>query len=406
MLGGIGYTWEHDIALYERRAVSIGQLLGSPGEWAQALATQLPSVTRAFRLDATDDDPAFRATIASGIAQAAALEEPQRRYKLAELGLVSATYPAPFGISATPLQQLVIQQEYAKAGLAQPSTVIGAFALPALLAHGTAEQHERFVTPSMRGEIVWCQLFSEPNAGSDLASLRTQAVKVDGGWKLNGQKVWNSVADRADWGICLARSDNDAAKHAGISYFLVDMHTPGVEARPLRQTTGEAEFNEVFLTDVFVPDDCLVGNPGEGWKIATTTLANERLMIASGFGTNPELLQLRSLSSDATGDGVALTAIGRLVAENFALAALNLRAVRQQLQGFNPGATSSVLKLASTDHKRQLAGLVLELAGPQASAESTEALQFLRLPSVMIGGGTREIQLNVVSERVLGLPRG
>ncbi len=408
MLGGIGYTWEHDIALYERRAVSIGQLLGSAGEWAGRLARQLPSTTRAFRLDTVDDDPQFRATIAAGLSEAAALQEPARRHKLAELGLVSPQYPRPFGIGADPKQQLVIQQEYAKAGITQPSTVIGAFALPALLAHGTAEQHERFVTASMRGEIVWCQLFSEPNAGSDLASLRTQAVKVDGGWKLNGQKVWNSVADRADWGICLARSDNDAAKHAGISYFLVDMHGPGVEARPLRQTTGEAEFNEVFLTDVFVPDDCLVGNPGEGWKIATTTLANERLMIASGFGTNPELQQLRSLAADASGSGdpAALIAVGRLVAENFALAALNLRAVLQQLQGFNPGATSSVLKLASTEHKRQLAGAVLEFAGPDAAVESAEALQFLRLPSVMIGGGTREIQLNVVSERVLGLPRG
>jgi 3-oxochol-4-en-24-oyl-CoA dehydrogenase len=408
MLGGIGYTWEHDIALFERRAVAIGQLLGSPSEWATSLAKQLPEATRAFRLDTVDDDPDFRAKIAAGIAEAAALQEPQRRHKLAELGLVSPQYPPPFGIGANPNQQLVIQQEYAKAGIAQPSTVIGAFALPALLAHGTPEQHERFVTPSMRGEIVWCQLFSEPNAGSDLASLRTQATKVDGGWKLNGQKVWNSVADRADWGICLARSDNEAVKHAGISYFLVDMHSPGVEARPLRQTTGEAEFNEVFLTDVFVPDDCLVGNPGEGWKIATTTLANERLMIASGFGTNPELQQLRSLLSEpaVAADPAALVAVGRLVAENFALAALNLRAVLQQLQGFNPGATSSVLKLASTEHKRQLAGVVLELTGPAAAVESPEALQFLRLPSVMIGGGTREIQLNVVSERVLGLPRG
>ncbi len=408
LLGGIGYTWEHDIALYERRAVSLGQAAGSPSRWAREISAALPHAVRRFGLDATDEDPAFRASIAQKIAEAAVLAEPERRYKLVDHGLVSPQYPRPYGIEATPAQQLVIQQEYAKAGLVQPSTVIGAFALPAVIAHGSAEQLERFLPPSLRGDIVWCQLFSEPGAGSDLASLRTQAVKVDGGWKLNGQKVWNSMADRADWGICLARTDPDAPKHQGISYFLVDMRTPGVEARPLRQTTGEAEFNEVFLTDVFVPDDCLVGTPGEGWKIATTTLANERLMIASGFGRNPELDQLRELAAtpEVAEDPAAAAAVGTLAAENFALAALNLRSVQQQLSGLNPGATSSVQKLAMTEHKRQLASVALELSGRSGVVESDGPLGFLRLPSVLLGGGTREIQLNVVSERVLGLPRG
>ena len=276
LLGGIGYTWEHDIALYERRAVSSAQLLGSPGAWAGRLGQMLRDDTREFTLDAKDDDPQFRTVIARDIADAAALPEPQRRKTLAERGLVSPQYPFPFGIAATPAQQLVIQQEYAKLDMSPPSTVIGAFALPALLAHGTPEQHERFVPASLRGELIWCQLFSEPEAGSDLASLRTRAVKVEGGWRINGQKVWNSLADQADWGICLARTDPQAPKHRGISYFLVDMRTPGVDVRPLRQTTGEAEFNEVFLSEVFVADNCLVGLPGEGWKIATTTLASLR----------------------------------------------------------------------------------------------------------------------------------
>ena len=165
--------------------------------------------------------------------------------------------------------------------MTRPDIVIAGWALPTILEHGTDEQRERFVRPSLLGELVWCQLFSEPGAGSDLASLRTRAEQVDGGWRLTGQKVWNSVAERADWGICLARTDPDAPKHKGITYFLVDMRRPGIDVRPLREITGEALFNEVFLDDVFVPDDCVVGELDDGWKLARTTLANERVAMAT-----------------------------------------------------------------------------------------------------------------------------
>ena len=169
-----------------------------------------------------------------------------------------------------------IAQEFERAGLSQPSTIVGEWALPTILAHGTPEQRESFVAATLRGDITWCQLFSEPGAGSDLASLRTRAEKADGGWVLTGQKVWTSNAAEADWAICLARTDPEAPKHKGISYFLVDMRSPGIDVRPLREANGGYLFNEVFLTDVFVPDARLVGGPGDGWRLARTTLGNER----------------------------------------------------------------------------------------------------------------------------------
>ena len=159
--------------------------------------------------------------------------------------------------------------------------MVGAWALPNLIVHGTEEQQARWILPTLRGEIQWCQLFSEPGAGSDLASLSMRATRVEGGWVLNGQKVWTSGAKEADWGICLARTDPDKPKHDGISCFMVDMRTPGIDIRPLRELTGQAMFNEVFFDDVFVPDDCLVGQENDGWRCARTTLANERVFMGA-----------------------------------------------------------------------------------------------------------------------------
>ncbi len=178
----------------------------------------------------------------------------------------------------------------AAAGVLRPHIAIGAWALPTLIAHGTQEQQDRWVRPTLLGQLDWCQLFSEPGAGSDLAALSTKAEKVEGGYLLNGQKVWTSLAQNADFGICLARTDPDAVKHAGITYFIIDMKTPGLEIRPLRELTGAAMFNEVFFTDVFVPDDCVVGQPGDGWRIGRTTLANERVSMSNGasFGNGVE----------------------------------------------------------------------------------------------------------------------
>jgi 3-oxochol-4-en-24-oyl-CoA dehydrogenase len=286
--------------------------------------------------------------------------------------------------------------------------VIAGWALPTILEHGTPEQQERFVRPSLLGELVWCQLFSEPGSGSDLASLRTKAEKVDGGWRLSGQKVWTSVADRADWGICLARTDPDVRQHQGISYFLVDMHSPGIDVRPLREITGEALFNEVFLDDVFVPDDCLVAQPGDGWRLARTTLANERVAMAS------------SRLSKSTERAVVLAASGSLsttqrerVGRSVALATvcslLGVRTVLRSLAGQGPGAESAVAKLLGVRNRQDGSELVVELQGAGVLAPTPElqadVWEMLNTRCLSIAGGTTQVLRNVAGERILGLPR-
>ncbi|MCF2531955.1 acyl-CoA dehydrogenase [Yinghuangia soli] len=421
MLGGIGFTWEHDIHFYWRRGVFLAQLLGPTGDWAEllgrrALATLEGGPARRFELELDGGVDEFRAEVAANLARAKELDEPARRHFLAdECGYVSPHYPKPYGVGANPAQQIVIQQEFAAAGLVQPSTIIGEFALPTIMAHGTEQQKDRFVPATLRGDIVWCQLFSEPGAGSDLASLATRAEKVDGGWRISGQKVWNSKAHEAHWGICLARTNHDVPKHKGITYFIVDMSEPGIDVRPLKQSNGQSEFNEVFLENVFVPDAMVVGEVDQGWPITRTTLANERVMIAGGPGMAAfgKLLDDLGPAGAAAASPATAAKIGAFAAENWALRALTLRSTLQQLSGLNPGAASSVLKLAVTEHQRAVMTARLERVAEQGlAAEGAGGLAeelvtaYLSIPAVLLGGGTREIQLNVVAERMLGLPRG
>ena len=280
--------------------------------------------------------------------------------------------PAPWGRAAGPLEQLVIAEEMKQAGLRAPALLIGAWVVPALVGYGTLAQQERFLPATLRGEITWCQLFSEPGAGSDLAGLTTRAERVageaegSGGWRLSGQKVWTSLAREADWAICVARTDPSTRRHAGITYFLVNMKSPGVSVRPLREMTGDALFNEVFLDGVEVPDDLVVGEVGDGWRVARTTLANERVSLSRtwtfGCGT-PELLDvLRGLGEPAR--QAWLEQAGRLVAEGHALDVLGMRVTLKQLSGTEPGATGSVRKLLGMRHAQQVAELCWSMQGP------------------------------------------
>jgi alkylation response protein AidB-like acyl-CoA dehydrogenase len=402
VLGGIGYTWEHDIHLYWRRAIVLGRLLGPVDGWAAELAARRRTTARRFEVEL--DEPELRRAAADVIGRAAALPEPRRRHFLAEEGYVAPEYPRPYGIDAGPAQQLVIAQEFARAGIPAPDLRIGAFTLPTVLAYGTPAQRERFLPAALRGETVWCQLFSEPGAGSDLAALSTKAVRVPGGWRLTGQKVWTSRAHEADWGVCLARTDPDAPRHGGLSCFVVDLHAAGVEVRPLRQANGAYGFNEVFLADVFVPDDGLIGEPGQGWAAARTTLANERVSIAGKIADGWEAQTGRD-------DPVATVALGRLAADQHALNALILRSVLLRLSGLRSGAESSVLKVAAAEHHRAVATAALDLLGPDGATASggpradDATRDYLGVPARLIGGGTMEIQLNVIAERVLRLPR-
>ncbi|NKY53819.1 acyl-CoA dehydrogenase [Nocardia vermiculata] len=423
LLGGIGFTWEHDAHLYWRRAVSIASIGGPDAGWARRLGAAALTDVRDYSFVEQDALPQLRARVAPVLEQVAALPETgtsdedddrpvqeggPRRELLAEAGLVAPHYPAPYGLGAGPVEQAVIADEFARHRVKQPTTVIGEWVLPTLLVHGTAAQQQRFIGPTLRGEFVWCQLFSEPGAGSDLASLTTRARKVDGGWSLSGQKVWNSKAHEADFGVCLARTDRDAPKHKGISYFLVDMRSAGVQVRPLRQATGRAEFNEVFLDNVFVPDDCLVGGPGDGWRLAVTTLSNERLNMGAMLthGSARRVRELIDSGQYVAERDDAIRVLGRDTGREMTLSAMNLRNVLGRMSDADVGAEISVQKLYNALVQRDGARALLSLLGPAAAiADGGGALDYIGVPAVLFGGGTVEIQLNVIAQRVLGLPR-
>ncbi|WP_109525116.1 MULTISPECIES: acyl-CoA dehydrogenase [Nocardia] len=410
VLGGIGFTWEHDAHFYLRRATALRQLLGGSDRW-RARVTEL---TRAGQRRTTGADRVLAADgvevddtgdLAAEVAAIAALPAAERAGALVDAGLTMPHWPAPYGRAANPMTGLVISEELRRHGMKAPDLAIGGWAVPTLLQHGTREQIDRFAWPTLREEVVWCQLFSEPGAGSDLAALRTTAKKVDGGWVLNGQKVWTSLGDRADWGICLARTDPAAAKHRGISYFLVDMRTEGVDVRPLVTITGEARFSEVFLDDVFVPDDGLVGEVNNGWKIARSTLSAERVAMG-GNGIGPVLEELIAKLPES-GPGAELTGdrLGALIAQAISGLLVEQRAVIEMLSGGDPTALSSVRKLVGVRHRQDVAEFAATTAGPAGALASDEVKEFLLTRCLSIAGGTEQILLTVAGERVLGLPR-
>ena len=409
VLGGVGYTWEHDAHLYYRRALSLRALLGGSGGWAQRVAgLALDGAHRPARIDLPPEAAPLRSQVRAELAAIAAARPADRNGRLAEGGWVTPHLPRPWGRAAGPLEQLVIAEEMRSAGLRAPGLAIGAWVVPALVQYGSPEQQERFLPPTLRGELVWCQLFSEPGAGSDLAGLSTRAERAEGGWRLTGQKIWTSLAKQAAWAICVARTDPDEPRHDGISYFLVDMASPGVQVRPLREMTGDSLFNEVFLDDVFVPDNLVVGGVNQGWRVARTTLANERVSLSQSwtFGCgNPELIEAVRGAGAAAGPAV-LERAGRLLAEGHAIDLLGMRVTLKQLSGTEPGATGSVRKLLGMRHAQRVAEECWSLTGPDGAlggAQWSRAVLFTR--ALTIGGGTTDIQLNIIGERILGLPR-
>jgi alkylation response protein AidB-like acyl-CoA dehydrogenase len=415
VLGGIGFTWEHDAHLYLKRAVALRQLFGGTAAGRVRIARLAAGGARRHLdvalTDAADD---AREEARRVIASLDGLDDTNRRRVIADAGYLAPHWPRPWGRDASPAAQLAIDQEFRRAKVRRAHLAVGAWALPTIIAHGTPAQQERFVRPSLHGDLIWCQLFSEPAAGSDLAGLITKAVRDEGGWLLTGQKVWTTMAHEADWGICLARTDTDRPKHDGITYFLVDMRSDGIEIRPLRELTGAAMFNEVFLSDVFVPDDCVVGEVNDGWRLARTTLANERVSMGSGssFGVGVEsLLRLPAVSAALAGgdDSHILDTVGGLLAEAQSLAVLGFRMTLRALSGAEPGPESSVRKLLGVEHDQRVQEVGLELLGPAAAALEGDAfawvMGFLGNRCLTIAGGTSEVQRNVIAERLLGLPR-
>ena len=413
VLGGIGFTWEHDAHLYLRRAVALRQLLGGSAVWRRRAASlALAGDRRRLGVDVVSPDSARAGQAAREVAaRVAALPAGQQRAALADAGYAAPQWPAPYGLSASPAAQLVIDAELGRAGLARPDLVIGGWAGLAIVQHGTQAQRDRFSWPTLRGDITWCQLFSEPEAGSDLASLRTRAERVTAGWRLTGQKVWTSLAHEADWAICLARTDPDVPKHQGITCFLVNMASPGIDIRPLREITGRAVFNEVFLDEVTVPDDCVLGAPGAGWRIARSTLATERVAMGRGSALGMDVEQLIGAIRTAgrAADPGVQEQVGALVADGLAGSLLDLRATLAHRAGADPGRQAAVRKLTGVAHRQAVAETALILCGPEGAAADGAAAdaahEFLLTRCLSIAGGTTQILLSLVAERVLGLPR-
>jgi alkylation response protein AidB-like acyl-CoA dehydrogenase len=411
--GGIGYTWEHDTNVYYRRALGINAAFGRATDYPQCVVDTATSTgLRKLDIDLDPETEKLRAEIRAEVAALKAIPREQRTAAIAEGGWVAPHLPTPWGRSAPPIEQIIIQQEFAAGQVKRTPLGIAAWIVPSIVAYGTDEQKQRFLPPTFRGEIIWCQLFSEPGAGSDLAGLTTKATKVDGGWRITGQKIWTTAAQFSQWGALLARTDPSAPKHSGITYFLLDMASDGVEVRPLRELTGGAMFNTVFIDDVFVPDEFVLGEVNRGWEVSRNTLTNERVSI--GSGEPPFLASLDQLVEFVGGgqfDQVAQNRAGRLIAEGYAVKVLNLRSTLLTLGGYDPMPSAAISKLLSMRTAQGYAEFAVSTFGTDGAIGDPDdpagqwAERLLASRATTIYGGTSEVQLNIIAERLLGLPR-
>jgi alkylation response protein AidB-like acyl-CoA dehydrogenase len=408
--GGIGFTWEHDAHLFLRRALVLNAVVGSPGDAEDVTAQSARGTTRDVSLDLPPEAEAIRAAVRVEAQRIGALKGTEQRKALVESGLLVPHWPAPWGRAAGAVEQIVIDEELRAAGVKVPGLGITGWNVMTVNQYATPDQVERWVFKSLMGEYVWCQLFSEPDAGSDAAAVTTRGTRVEGGWTVNGQKVWTSGAQYCHLGLATVRTDPDAPKHAGITTMVIDMHAPGVEVRPLRQITGNADFNEVFFNDVFVPDDDVVGTPNDGWTVARSTLGNERVSIGGGVGGIFPPMDLLALYKSG-GDRVpgAAARIGAVITKEHALKVLNLRRAQRAVIGSGPGPEGNVTKLVLAEHGHDRARLQADLVGaPTAFLEGEDALagySQLATRAMSIAGGTSEITRNQIAERILGLPR-
>jgi alkylation response protein AidB-like acyl-CoA dehydrogenase len=409
--GGIGFTWEHDAHLHLRRALTARALLGGDAPARDVFDRTAAGATRTNSLDLPAEAEELRTRIRSDAADIAALDNAAQRDKLIATGYATPHWPTPWGRAADAVEQLVIDEEFAAAGIKRPDYQITGWVILTLIQHGTAWQIERFVEPALRQDEIWCQLFSEPDAGSDAAGITTRATRVEGGWKINGQKVWTSGAQYCRRGLATVRTDLDAPKHAGITAVIIDMKAPGVQVRPLRQITGDSDFNEVFFDDVFVPDEDVVGEPNAGWTIARATLGNERVSIGGGGsyyrGAADRLVRLVGKHPNRLAGGVIR--VGLFVAEEQALRLLNLRRAARSVEGAGPGPEGNVTKLKLAEHMGEGAAISAALLGPEIAmadgAAGVVGRMVMGARGMAIAGGTSEVTRNQIAERILGMPR-
>ena len=411
--GGIGFTWEHDTNVYYRRAIMLAACFGRAADYPQQVVDVATSTgLRKIDIDLDPDTEKLREEIRAEVAALKALPSDERITAIAEGGWVTPHLPKPWGRAAAPIEQIIIAQEFSSGRVKRPNMGIAAWIIPSIVAYGTDEQQQRFLPPTFRGEMIWCQLFSEPGAGSDLASLSTKATKVDGGWRITGQKIWTTGAQYSQWGALLARTNPDAPKHNGITYFLLDMASEGVEVKPLRELTGNAMFNTVFIDDVFVPDEFVLGEVDRGWEVSRNTLTNERVSIGSG---EPPFLasldQFVQFLRDGHFDQIEQHQAGRLIAEGHAAKLLNMRSTLLTLSGGDPMPNAAISKLLSMKTGQGYAEFGVSSFGTDAAIGDADELSgkwadyLLAGRATTIYGGTTEVQLNIIAERLLGLPR-
>ena len=409
--GGIGFTWEHDAHLYLRRATAIEALVDAESAARDVTGHVRSGVRRERTVDLPPEAEPIRGEVRQFVEQVRDYEEEAKREALLDSGYAVPHWPKPWGRDAGAIEQLVIEQEFSAANIKRPAYGITGWVILTLIQHANEDQIARWVRPALTQEVIWCQLFSEPDAGSDAAGVKTKAVRVDGGWLVNGQKVWTSGAHVSKHGLATVRTNPDAPKHDGITTMVIDMDAEGVEIRPLRMVTGASDFNEIFFTDVFVPDDDVVGSVDGGWTVARATLGNESVSIGGGQGGMSMPADAFVGPFDANPERLPGGAgrLGRHIASSEAMEVLNLRSAHRAVAGAGPGPEGNVTKLVLSENGHEAAAILNALSGPDGAfldgPGALSGMLVLMHRAMSIAGGTSEIKRNQIGERILGLPR-
>jgi alkylation response protein AidB-like acyl-CoA dehydrogenase len=409
--GGIGFTWESDAHLYLRRATALQAVIDPEAALEDLTGLVRRGVKRERNVDLPPEAEPIRDEVRAFAARVKDLDPEAQRAAMIEDGYAMPHWPKPFGRDAGAIEQLVIEQEFAAAGVKRPAYGITGWVILTLIQHATEDQVARWVLPALNQDLIWCQLFSEPDAGSDAAGVKTKATRVEGGWLVNGQKVWTSGAHQSSWGFATVRTNPDVPKHQGITTMVIDMKAQGVEVRPLRMTSGQSEFNEVFFDDVFVPDDDVVGPIDGGWTVARATLGNESVSLGGGDGgmTLPAEGMIGPLDAHPERLAGGEVRVGTYAARTQAMGVLNLRSAHRAVAGGEPGPEGAITKLVLSENGHEAAAILTGLAGPDVAfldGEHAMAGYLVLMHRAMsIAGGTSEIKRNQIGERLLGLPR-
>jgi alkylation response protein AidB-like acyl-CoA dehydrogenase len=406
--GGVAFTWEHDAHLYLRRARTLAAVMADGADpLVDVVDAQRSGQAHGASFTLPPEAEDYRQQAREVATKVRSLAESERRDFLVDSGYLVPHWPKPWGRAADVVEQLVIEEEFRDVDL--PDLGITGWVTLTVAQAGTDDQRERWVEPVLRGKEMWCQLFSEPGAGSDAAAVRTSAKRVDGGWEVTGQKVWTSLARQCQWGLATVRTDANAPKHAGVTMMAIDMNAPGVQVKPLREITGDSHFNEVFFDGVFVPDSDVVGDVNRGWLVARATLGNERISIGRGSSTTIafSIDDLVKLLDSAPVPAAYVRPAGEVIAHFHTLRLLNLRRASRAIAGAEPGPEGNVTKLVLAEQQQRLTELGMELAGTAAVVGQMPRLMrsYMGGRAITIAGGTSEISRNTIAERILGLPR-